>query len=77
MNSGDMVYYLHTNQQGNQTRFAAQVIATEQEGIRIRVGKYNADTQEIKTMETVVLSDKLLPRSVPCSYEKALNNPDS
>ena len=76
MNSGDMVYYLHTNQQGNQTKFAAQVIATEADGIRIRVGKFDADIKEIKTLETVVAAEKLLPRSVPCSYESELAGQD-
>lgn len=72
MNSGDMVYYLHTNQHGNQTKFAARVIGPEVGGIRIRIGKYDADIKEIKTLEAVVGADKLLPRSVPCSYENAL-----
>ena len=76
MNSGDMVYYLHTNQQGQSTKFAAQVIDTEADGVRIRVGKFNTDTKEIKTLETVVSTDKLLPRSVPCSYESELAGQD-
>ena len=72
MDAGDKVYYLHTNQQGNQTKFAALILSQDSEGIRIRVGKYNADTKEIKTLETVVDEDKLTPRSVPCSYEDEL-----
>ena len=72
MNSGDMVYYLHTNQEGYETKFAALVLSQDSQGIRIRVGKYNADTKEVKTLETVVGEDKLTPRSVPCSYEDEL-----
>ena len=67
-----MVYYLHTNQHGNQTKFAAQVLSKESDGIRIRVGKYDVDTKEVNTMETVVGADKLLRRNIPCSYENEL-----
>ena len=73
MNVGEMVYYLHTNQHGNQTKFAAQVLAPETDGVRIRVGKYNVDTKEVDTMETVVDEATLMPRSIPCSYEAELS----
>ena len=72
MKAGQMVYYLHTNQHGNQTKFAAQILSPEDDGIRIRVGKYDVDTKEVNTMETVVDEDKLLPRNIPCSYEGEL-----
>ena len=73
MNPGDMVYYLHTNQHGNQTKFAAQVLGSEDDGVRIRVGKYNVDTKEVATLETVVDKDNLMPRNIPCSYEAELS----
>ena len=72
MKAGDWVYYLHTNQHGDQTKFSAQVISPEADGVRIRVGKYDVDTKEVKTMETVVDKDKLTPRNIPCSYEEEL-----
>ena len=73
MNAGDMVYYLHTNQHGNQTKFTAQVLSAEDDGVRIRVGKYDVVTKEVNTMETVVDRDTLLPRNIPCSYEAELS----
>ena len=73
MNSGDMVYYLHTNQHGNQTKFTARVLSSEADGVRIRIGRFNVDTKEIDTMEAVVEESTLLPRSIPCSYEEELS----
>ena len=73
MNSGDMVYYVHTNQHGNQTKFMAQVVMPEDDGVRIRVGKYDVVTKEVNTMETVVDAATLLPRNIPCSYEAELS----
>ena len=68
-----MVYYLHTNKYGNQTKFAAQVLSSEGGGVRIRVGKYNVDTKDVDTLETVVDETTLMPRSIPCSYEAELS----
>jgi len=72
MKAGDKVYYLHTNQLGNETKFAAMVISVEDDGIFIRVGRLNVDLQEIKTFESIVSSDVLIPRQTPCSFEDDL-----
>lgn len=72
MKTGDMVYYLHTNPSGNETKFAAMVVAIEEDGIFIRVGRLNVDLQEIKTFESLVSADSLLPRKTPCSFENDL-----
>jgi hypothetical protein len=72
MKAGDKVYYLHTNQLGNETKFAAMVIAVEDDGIFIRVGRLNVDLQEIKTFESLVSVDSLVPRKTPCSFESDL-----
>jgi hypothetical protein len=72
MNAGDKVYYLHTNQLGYETKFAAIVIAVEDNGILIRVGRLNVDLQAIKTFESVVRADSLIPRNTPCSFEDDL-----
>jgi len=76
MNAGDMVYYLHTNQHGNQTQFAARIVAPDEKGFRIRIGKYDVDSREVKTLEAVVAEDTLRPRTVPSSYEDALKGAD-
>ena len=72
MKAGDMVYYLHTNQLGNKTKFAAMVVAVEEDGIFIRVGRLNVDLQEIKTFESLVSADSLVVRNTPCSFESDL-----
>ena len=72
MEAGDMVYYLHTNQLGNKTKFAAMVVSVEEDGIFIRVGRLNVDLQEIKTFESLVSADALVPRKTPCSFESDL-----
>jgi hypothetical protein len=72
MNAGDKVYYLHTNQLGNETKFAALVIAVKDDGIFIRVGRLDVDLQEIKTFESVVPAKSLVQRKTPCSFENDL-----
>ena len=72
MKAGDRVYYLHTNQSGNKTKFAALVIAVEEDGIFIRVGRLDVDLQEIKTFESLVPIESLVPRKTPCSFESDL-----
>jgi hypothetical protein len=75
MRPGDMVYYLYTGNDGTPIKFAAIVLALEEDGILIRVGKFNVHTQEVKTFESVVAENLLQPRAVPCSYEAELSAP--
>lgn len=72
MQPGDRVYYLYTDKYNRQIKFAASVIADEGENIQIRVGRLDALAQKIVTFESSVPADKLLPRSVPCSFEYEL-----
>jgi len=72
MQPGDRVYYLYTGKDGTPIKYAAIVLAIEDEGILIRVGKYDVQSQEVKTLESVVAATALQPRSVPCSYEDEL-----
>ena len=72
MQSDDMVYYLYTDKNGVQIKFAAIVIALHADGILIRVGRYDVHTREVSTFESVVATATLRPRSVPCSYEDEL-----
>ena len=73
MDAGDRVYYLYTGKDGTPIKFAAVVLGVEADGINIRVGRYDVNTREIKTFESVVAESLLQPRSVPCSYEDELN----
>lgn len=75
MQPGDMVYYLYTGNDGTPIKFAAIVLALEEDGILIRVGKFNVHTQEVKTFESVVAEGQLQARAVPCSYEDELTIP--
>ena len=77
MKADDMVYYLHTDKQGVPIKFAAIVLSIEVEGIKIRVARYDVHSKEISTFESIVSSESLQPRSVPCSYEDELTKSTS
>ncbi len=72
MQAGDRVYYLYTDKNNVQIKFAAIVLAQQADGILIRVGRYDVHTRNISTFESVVTAATLRPRSVPCSYEDEL-----
>ncbi|MGD2171876.1 MAG: hypothetical protein PVI79_10395 [Gammaproteobacteria bacterium] len=72
MQAGDRVYYLYTDSSGNQVKYAAVVLESGADGVLIRVGRYDVDTREIKTFESAVDPASLEARSIPCSYEDAL-----
>jgi len=72
MDIGDKVYYLYTDKNGTQIKFAAVVLSLENDGILIRVGRYDVHSKEVSTFESTVTEDALEPRSVPCSYEQEL-----
>ena len=69
---GDMVYYLYTGKDGTPIKFAAIVLGLEDDGVMIRVGRFDVHKNEVKTFESVVPENLLQPRSVPCSYEDEL-----
>lgn len=75
MQAGDRVYYLYTDNNGVPIKFAAIVLGLEDDGIAIRVGRYDVHSKEISTLESVVSEASLRPRSVPCSYEDELQSP--
>jgi len=72
MQAGDMVYYLYTDRNGTRIKFAAIIIGLVDEGIAIRVGRYDVHSKQISTFESVVSEASLEPRTVPCSYEDEL-----
>ena len=73
MQAGDKVYYLYTGKDGTPIKFAAVVLSLEDDGIAIRVGRYDVHTREVSTFESVVSETSLQARTVPCSYEDELN----
>ncbi len=72
MKNGDMVYYLYTDKNGVPIKFAAIVIGLDDNGIAIRVGRYDVHSKEVSTFESVVSETSVQPRTVPCSYEDEL-----
>jgi hypothetical protein len=72
MQAGDMVYYLYTDKNGVTIKYAAIVLAQQEDSVLIRVGRYDVHTREVSTFETAVPAATLQPRSVPCSYEDEL-----
>ena len=68
-----MVYYHYTDQYDKEIKFVASVIAVEEEGIFIRVGRFDVLSSKFETFESSVAADKLSPRLVPCSFENELN----
>lgn len=73
MKDGDMVYYLYTDKNGVQIKFAAIIIGLDDSGIAIRIGRYDVHSKEVSTFESVVSEASLQPRTVPCSYEDELH----
>ena len=74
MKNGDMVYYLYTDKNGVPMKFAAVVIGLDDDGIAVRVGRYDVHSKEVSTFESVVSPSSLQPRTVPCSYENELQH---
>ena len=74
MQAGDRVYYLYTDKNSVQIKFAAIVLAQQTDGVLIRVGRYDVHTRKVSTFESVVATQTLQPRSVPCSYEDELQS---
>lgn len=66
------MYYLYAGNKGTPIKFAAIVLAREDDGVLIRVGRYDVDTKEVSTFESVVADTTLQPRTIPCSYEAEL-----
>ena len=73
MKNGDMVYYLYTDKNGVPIKFAAIIIGLDDDGIVIRVGRYDVHSKEVSTFESTVSAASVQPRSVPCSYEDELH----
>ena len=72
MQAGDKVYYLYTDKNGVTIKYAAIVLAQQDDGMLIRVGRYDVHTREVSSFESVAPAAKLQPRSLPCSYEDEL-----
>ena len=74
MQAGDRVYYLYAGKNGTPIKFPAVVLGIEGDGVSIRVGRYDVLSKEVETFESVVASNSLQSRSIPCSYEDELQH---
>lgn len=74
MQPGDRVYYLYTDKNGVQIKYAAVITGIQDDGIGVRVGRYDVHSKEVSTFESVVSAGSLQPRRIPCSYEAELQN---
>ena len=72
MKDDDKVYYLHTDKNGVPMKFAAIIIGLNDDGIAIRIGRYDVHSKEVSTFESTVSKSSVQPRTVPCSYEDEL-----
>lgn len=72
MQAGDMVYYLHINAVGTEVKFPALVLDIGDDGIQIRVGRFNPTTSKLATFESTVEKDKLTTRTTAFSFEEEL-----
>ncbi|MCP4433722.1 MAG: hypothetical protein GY806_22340 [Gammaproteobacteria bacterium] len=53
-------------------KFPALVLDIGDDGIHIRVGRFNPTTSKLATFESTVASDKLIPRTAAFSFEEEL-----
>jgi hypothetical protein len=72
MQAGDMVYYLYTDKNGTPIKVAGVVLGIEPDGVLIRIGRYDVQTNKVNTLESVVAESTLKPRSVPWTFEDEL-----
>jgi len=75
MQTGDKVYYLYTDKKGTQIKVAGVVLGTEPEGIAIRIGRYDVQTNKVNTLDSVVPESSLKARSIPWTFEDELLTP--
>ena len=74
MRPGDRVYYLYTGKLGTQVKFAAVVLDLVDDGVLIRVGRYDVERREVTTFDSTVKRESLQPRTVPCAFEDELQD---
>jgi hypothetical protein len=72
MQTGDMVYYLYTDKNGIPVKIAGVVLGVEPDGVLIRIGRYDVQTNKVNTLESVVPESTLKPRSIPWTFENEL-----
>ena len=72
MKDGDKVYYLYTDKKGIPIKVAGVVLGFELDGVLIRIGRYDVQTNKVNTLESVVPESTLEPRTIPWTFEDEL-----
>ena len=75
MQPGDKVYYLYTDKSGTPIKIAGIVLGLDPEGVKIRIGRYDTQTNKVNTLDSVVPESTLQARSVPWTFEDELQDP--
>ncbi|MCP4765614.1 MAG: hypothetical protein GY875_05020 [Gammaproteobacteria bacterium] len=75
MQPGDKVYYLYTGKGGTPVKVAGVVLGLEADGVLIRIGRYDVQTNKVNTLESVVAASTLKPRTIPWTFEDELQAP--
>ena len=70
------MYYLYTDKKGIPIKVAGIVLRIETDGVLIRIGRYDVQTNKVNTHESVVPESTLEPRSVPWTFEDELQSRD-
>ena len=66
------MYYLYTDKKGTPVKIVGVVLGLEPDGVLIRIGRYDVQTNKVNTLESVVPESTLKPRSVPWTFEDDL-----
>ena len=66
------MYYLYTDKNGTPIKVVGVVLGIEADGVLIRIGRYDVQTNKVNTLESVVPESTLKPRSVPWTFEDEL-----
>jgi len=72
MKAGDKVYFLYTDKNGTPIKVAGVVLGLEADGVLIRIGRYDVQTNKVNTLDSVVPESTLQARSVPWTFEDEL-----
>ena len=70
------MYYLYTDKKGIPIKVAGVVLGIEADGVLIRIGRYDVQTNKVNTLDSVVPESTLEPRSVPWTFEDELQTRD-
>lgn len=72
MQTGDRVYFHHTDKTGVEKKFPAIILEEKAERFKIRLGRLNLHSRKTELCEHETGSESLTTRETPCSFEHEL-----